>query len=90
MLISDILYEQDQEITQAQLDALETVLDRVFGQLGIDVEFTRHFLDRVNDERNRRQITIKELGLLFKKEFIKQDSTNLPIDIPHPSFKGPF
>jgi len=71
MLISDILYEQDQEITQAQLDALETVLDRVFAQLGIDVEFTRHFLDRVNDERNRRQITIKELGLLFKKEFIK-------------------
>jgi len=71
MLISDILYEQDQEITQAQLDALEAVLDRVFGQLGIDVEFTRHFLDRVNDERNRRQITIKELGLLFKKEFIK-------------------
>ena len=65
MLISDILYEQDQEITQAQLDALEAVLDRVFGQLGIDVEFTRHFLDRVNDERNRRQITIKELGLLF-------------------------
>ena len=71
MLISDILYEQDQEITQAQLDALESVLDRVFAQLGIDVEFTRHFLDRVNDERNRRQITIKELGLLFKKEFIK-------------------
>ena len=71
MLISDIIYEQDQEITQAQLDALESVLDRVFAQLGIDVEFTRHFLDRVNDERNRRQITIKELGLLFKKEFIK-------------------
>jgi hypothetical protein len=71
MLISDILYEQDQEITQAQLDALEAVLDRVFAKLGIDVEFTRHFLDRVNDERNRRQITIKELGLLFKKEFIK-------------------
>ena len=71
VLISDILYEQDQEVTQAQLDALEKVLDRVFAQVGIDVEFTRHFLDRVNDERNRRQITIKELGLLFKKEFIK-------------------
>jgi len=26
----------------------------------------------------------------IKKEFIKQDSTNFPIDIPHPSFKGPF
>ena len=71
MLISDIIYEQDQEVTQSQLDALEKVLDRVFAQVGIDVEFTRHFLDRVNDERNRRQITIKELGLLFKKEFMQ-------------------
>jgi hypothetical protein len=71
VLISDIIYEQDQEVTQSQLDALEKVLDRVFAQVGIDVEFTRHFLDRVNDERNRRQITIKELGLLFKKEFMQ-------------------
>jgi hypothetical protein len=61
--------EVDQEVSQAQLDALEKVLDRVFGQIGIDVEFTRHFLDRVNDERNYRQITISELALLFKKEF---------------------
>ena len=72
MLISDIIYEQDNEVTQAQLDVLEKVLDQVFAQVGIDVEFTRHFLDRVNDERNRRQITIKELGLLFKKEFMQK------------------
>ena len=39
--------------------------------MGIDVEFTRHFLDRVNDERNVRQITIQELAILFKKEFQK-------------------
>ena len=71
MLISDIIYEQDNEVTQAQLDVLEKVLDQVFAQVGIDVEFTRHFLDRVNDERNRRQITIKELGLVFKKEFMQ-------------------
>jgi hypothetical protein len=63
--------EVEKEVTQAQLDALETVLDRVFAQLGIDVEFTRHFLDRVNDERNMRQITIHELAQLFKKEFVK-------------------
>jgi len=61
--------EVDQEVTQQQLDALEKVLDRVFKPLGIDVEFTRHFLDRVNDERNYRQITITELAMLFKKEF---------------------
>lgn len=58
-------------VTQQQLDALESVLDKVFAKLGIDVEFTRHFLDRVNDERNIRPISIKELGMLFKKEFIK-------------------
>ena len=61
--------EVDAPVTQIQIDALERVLDKVFGQVGIDVEFTRHFLDRVNDERNIKQITIHELGLLFKKEF---------------------
>ena len=58
-----------EDVTQSQLDQLENVLDRVFGQLGIDVEFTRHFLDRVNDERNRKPISIQELAMLFKKEF---------------------
>ena len=60
---------QDSVVTQQQIDALERVLDKVFAQVGIDVEFTRHFLDRVNDERNRKQITVKELAMLFKKEF---------------------
>ena len=58
-------------VTQSQLNALENVLDRVFGNVGIDVEFTRHFLDRVNDARNVKPISIKELGMLFKKEFVK-------------------
>lgn len=63
--------EVDNEVTQPQLDALENALDRVFAKVGIDVEFTRHFLDRVNDERNVKQITLSELGQLFKKEFVK-------------------
>lgn len=58
-------------VTQKQLDTLESVLDKVFSKVGIDVEFTRHFIDRVNDERNVKPISIKELGMLFKKEFIK-------------------
>jgi len=58
-------------VTQQQLDALEKVLDRVFSKVGIDIEFTRHFIDRVNDERNVKPISIKELAMLFKKEFIK-------------------
>mgnify|MGYP000329867298 CR=1 FL=1 len=58
-------------VTQSQLDTLESVLDKVFSKVGIDVEFTRHFIDRVNDERNVTPISIKELAMLFKKEFIK-------------------
>jgi len=69
-------------ITKAQLDALENVVDRVFANIGIDVEFTRHFLDRVNDERNRKQITIRELGELFAKEYKRwgREIAKMPVD----------
>lgn len=59
----------DSKITKSSLDALEVHIDNVFNKIGIDVEFTRHFLDRVNDERNGKQITIRELGRLFAKEY---------------------
>mgnify|MGYP006144784059 CR=1 FL=1 len=63
--------EVDKEITQSDLEALETFADRIFSKVGIDVEFTRHFLDRVNDERNGKQITASELTRLFKQEHKK-------------------
>lgn len=59
------------QITQPMLDKLESYLDQMFASLGIDVEFTRHFLDRVNDERNKQQITLKELAILFKDAYTK-------------------
>jgi len=59
------------EITQIMLDKLESYLDQLFSKLGMDVEFTRHFLDRVNDPRNKEQITLKELAILFKDAYIK-------------------
>ena len=58
-----------EDVTQPQLNALEKAVDKVFGQVGIDVEFTRHFLDRANDARNGEPISIKELAMLFKKEY---------------------
>ena len=63
------LDELDKQITSSDLEALETFADRIFGKVGIDVEFTRHFLDRVNDERNGKQITASELTRLFKQEY---------------------
>lgn len=58
-------------VSKQQLDNLEALLDKAFAKLGIDVEFTKHFFDRVNDARNKTQITPKEIALLYKKEYIK-------------------
>ena len=67
----NITEADDYQITQPMLDKLESYLDQMFASLGIDVEFTRHFLDRVNDERNKQQITLKELAILFKDAYTK-------------------
>lgn len=56
-------------VTQAELDQVEKFADALWGKLGVDVEFTRHFMDRVNDERNGKQISPAELIRLFKKEY---------------------
>jgi len=63
------LDEVEQPITNAQLNALEKALDALFKSLGIDVEFTRHFIDRANDDRNGQPITMPELINMFKKEY---------------------
>jgi hypothetical protein len=64
-------FNEEQEITPALLKKLEFYVDKLFATLGMDVEFTRHFLDRVNDPRNIKPITIQELALLFKKTYSK-------------------
>ena len=55
-------------VSAVDIKNLEKFADRIFGQVGIDVEFTRHFLDRVNDERNGEPIVPAELTRLFKQE----------------------
>ena len=58
-------------ITKSDLDAIEKYADKIFTKVGIDVEFTRHFLDRANDARNKKDITTAELTRLFKQTFKK-------------------
>ena len=58
-----------EEVTQSNLDEIERYADKLFSTLGIDVNFTRHFIDRVNDPRNIKPITPAELTRLFKQEF---------------------
>ncbi len=62
---------ENEEMTRQEIVELEKYLDGVFKKVGIDIEFTRHFLDRVNDKRNKNQITKKELLDLYKMEYVK-------------------
>ena len=70
----EIITENDGQcgrITDTQLRDLERFADRLLAKFHIDVDFTKHFKDRVNDARNDPCIVITELQQLFKK--IKQD-----------------
>lgn len=61
----------DTDLTPADLKQVEQAADTLFGQLGIDVAFTRHFLERVNDARNKKPITVQELIRLFTEAYRK-------------------
>jgi hypothetical protein len=63
--------EITEEITKVDLATVERFADKIFAKVGIDVEFTRHFLERVNDKRNGKDITVAELTRLFKQAYKK-------------------
>jgi hypothetical protein len=58
-----------ESVTQAELKSVEKFADKLFSEFDIDVEFTKHFADRVNDARNRPTITSRELKDFFRKAF---------------------
>jgi hypothetical protein len=64
-----IEFLNEKTVTKKDLDGIEKYADRLYKAVGIDVEFTRHFLDRVNDARNKKEITVSELIRLFKQSF---------------------
>lgn len=57
----------NESVTKSDLNYAEKLADKWLGKYGIDVEFTKHFLDRINDERNNPAISISELIEMFKK-----------------------
>lgn len=59
--------EFNEDVTQRQISDLEKFADRLLDKFGVDVEFTRHFADRMNDDRNNPKISIPELQRFFKK-----------------------
>lgn len=63
--------KKEGEVTKQELNQLEKILDALFKSANLDIEFTKHFLDRVNDKRNKKQIDIPELQRLFTKTHTK-------------------
>jgi len=64
-------YISEEKITKSDLNKLEDYLDKLFNQAGLDIQWTKHFLDRVNDPRNKTQITIDELKEMYEAEYKK-------------------
>jgi len=56
-----------EDVSQKEINDLEKFADRLLNKFDVDIEFTKHFADRVNDKRNKPGITIAELQRLFKK-----------------------
>ena len=56
-----------EKVSQKQISDLEKFGDRLLKKFDIDIEFTRHFADRMNDTRNDPEIKVAELQKLFKK-----------------------
>ena len=63
--------KMNEDVSRSDLDQIEKYADRLFAAVGIDVEFTRHFLDRVNDERNMKPINTAELIRFFRLTYKK-------------------
>jgi hypothetical protein len=61
----------NESISNNELNAVEDYADRLFSELGLDVQFSKHFRERVNDPRNTKPITPAELIGLFKRAYLK-------------------
>ena len=56
-----------ERFTQSDVVGLEKFADRILKKYKIDVSFTKHFVDRLNDPRNDPEIKVAELQRFFKK-----------------------
>ena len=71
-------------ISKIQLNVIEKSLDKLFNKVGIDIEFSKHFFDWINDPRNVDQITISELiniyHSLYDKFGVKLSKTSKEVE----------
>ena len=65
---SQYLFE---EVSQSDLVQIDRYADKIFASLNINVKFSKHFLDKIKDERNKKPINQAELVRLFRLTYKK-------------------
>ena len=58
---------QKESLIDREVNDLEKFADRILKKYDVDIEFTKHFVDRMNDPRNNPTIKVSELQKFFKK-----------------------
>lgn len=61
----------EETITADQMRRFEAKVDEIFKKFKIDFDFTKHFGERMNDERNKPLISLKDLSDTIKKIYAK-------------------
>ena len=61
----------NESITLDQMNKVEEYADKLFQKLDLDVEFSKHFRERLNDPRNGKEVSAAELIGLFKRSYEK-------------------
>jgi hypothetical protein len=71
-----------EELDRDELRSLEDYADYLFAGLGVNIVFTKHFKDRINDARNGNPISYEEMAELFRKAYKEagQEIAELPND----------
>lgn len=74
-------------VSNDELSKVEKFADALWNKMGIDVDFSKHFADRVNDERNKKPISAAELVRLFKREYERNGKQIAQLDDPEAVMK---
>lgn len=59
-------------VTMRHMQEFEKFVNRLFEKLKIEFDFTKHFVERLNSDRNTPMISMKELADTLKKIYSKQ------------------
>lgn len=69
-----------EELDHDELQSLEDYADYLFSKLGVNIVFTKHFKQRINDARNLQPISYDEISDFFLKAYHEagQEIAELP------------